>query len=191
LRGHLGWVVLLTIVTVTAALIIRAVADDRAAHEVALANTRAAAAVPARMATFGYRPARWGNDYMLTIGLAVGQYAYCQPSRRCDTRAGNVSHPPVDLLSGGLIGDAYIWWPSGPLSVLPQSVCMTSARTLSGGISISSSGWSAGLSRLAQQVRRRIVDAILRRLRDHADIATAIKSAEGYINVDGWRCAVP
>lgn len=190
MRGHLGWVVLLTIVTVTAALIIRAVADDRAAHEVAQANAQASAAIPARMATFGYRPARWGNDYLLTIGMA-SQYAYCQPGHRCDTLAGNVGHPPVDLLSGGLIGDAYIWWPSGPLSVLPPSVCMTSARTLSGGISISSRGWSAGLSRLAQQVRRRVVEALRQRLRHHADLATAIKSTEGSITVDGWRCPVP
>ena len=48
---HLGWVVLLTIVTVTAALIIRAVADDRAAHEVAQANAQASAAIPARIGT--------------------------------------------------------------------------------------------------------------------------------------------
>ena len=72
MRGHLGWVVLLTILTVTAALIIRAVDDNSAAHQVARANAQAVNAIPARMATFGYRAARWRNDYFATIGLKVG-----------------------------------------------------------------------------------------------------------------------
>jgi hypothetical protein len=178
LRGHLGWVVLLTMVTVTAVLIIRAVAHGTAAHEVA----RATAAVPARMAASGYRPARWGNDYWVKLGFPVGQYAYCQPGHRCDTPAGNLSHPPVDVLSDGLIVTAYIWWSSGP-----RSACLTSSPALSGSRSISSRGWSASLSRLARQVRYKVAAA----LREDADLATDVESAPGFIKVNGWRCSIP